>query len=363
MERKAFEKVLKLAKKIVPANAYMPILSYVRLTGDGVTLRVSGTNLKTSCRFVVPCEWKGDVAVNLKDLVAAVSAKAPQVELALIVEGERERLQVTVGGSVCKLSTFPVDEMPMIPELGLADGEFWINGESLRAALKRCLPMASTDTVRPYIYGVNMRVMDGETLALEACDGHRCISENHMPVSFSGKAMDPRIIVRDAIPALLDILSGEVKVYLTTDYTFFAGDAGVVAVRTIEAEFPPLECVIPNGSDRAMTVNRLALSEAMKGALCAIKANGGKVNTVQLGFAENAVQVSVNYPEEGTFANVVPCRCEYTDEKVGFNPKYVLDALDACEGEDVTIGFNSGFGGALIREGESRTIVVMPVRD
>jgi len=364
IERKIFDKVLKRFKKVIGCNGPIAALRCIKLDADGESLTISGTSGQVSAVEKIPAAFTGACCVNLKELMGALKGmNGNDISPGLAAESEGAgRLSIlSADGSRCSLSIFPVDEFPTIISMDEGKECFTMAAEVLGGALKTCFPFVSDDETRPYINGIHM-LSSGGALRMEASDGHRLIVEERIPCE---KAVASNFILpRTAIPALIEKVNGgkgTVEVRGSESHIFFGFENGYIAARKTDAEFPPVASVIPENPVIACKVGRKEMLEAAKSAK-AIATNGdSRSPAVQLHVAPESLKVVVDLAQSGGgFEKSLGCRANGWIS-IGFNPKYLADALKTLEADSVVLELTDTHTGAVLREGKI-TLVIMPIR-
>jgi DNA polymerase-3 subunit beta len=153
-----------------------------------------------------------------------------------------------------------------------------------------------------------------------------------------------------------------------TEVTIRAGEAQAVCevgrnrlvTRLIEGEFPKYRQLIPEGYANKLSVDRGEFGQAVQrvsvvaGANTPIKVHLG--DEVRLTAVEAGVGEADEVLEGATY--------EGEPMVVAFNPRFLADGLDACEGEKVVLEVSSPTKPGVVR-GEERyefTYIAMPVR-
>ena len=358
---------VKSASLAVDSKASIPILANVRLTAADGTLTVQGTDITVTMTVKVPCEGAVDVTVPAKGFCDAVERAytrkrgrkgkdAVDPTVAVSVEGT----SVTVAGdSSAKLYGISAADWPVC-----ASGEgfpVFYQATQLRAAVDYVLPAVSKDESRFHLNGACFAGSD-----LVATDGHRLHRVSGLP----GVDVE-RIVGKRALTALIKLLkgyNGDVSATFGEVCSFSAGNA-VLTVKATDAQFPPYEQVIPGGHHKQIRVACGAFLAALEGARPLTCDTRG----VSLEAVADRIVVSADNPERGEFRQEIPGNMTVepaTDTPAhyvaGFNPRYLVDALDAQGDEILT----------LQAEGEmdpirvdtlgvgltTRTAVIMPMR-
>ena len=124
---------------------------------------------------------------------------------------------------------------------------------------------------------------------------------------------------------------------------------------------PEYERVIPKESSNELKADR----GAFKGALqrTAILSNE-KYRGIRLVIRDSGVVLQAHNPEQEEAEEELEVEYSGEDIEIGFNVNYLLDALGAVEGDDVTLSVQDSNSSCLIRQPGNAdcTFVVMPMR-
>lgn len=271
INRAALVAALKLAAQAADTKSTMPQLKCVLLRVDGKRLTVAATDLNVSVTTAVPCA--GDAAG-----VALVGA-TPLLKVAERMAGDEvtltaadANLVIASGRSKATEPTLPARDFPKVREPQHSTSE--IDAAALRTVIEACLPATCTDETRFHLNGVLLHFM-GDRVRGAATDGHRL----HLRTATHATALKTShgvIVPRRGLGLVLKLLDGAatVRVGIEGSHMFVVTDRATLAVKLIDAQFPPVEQVIPK-SARAATLDAAALVEALRRvSLAATEARG-----------------------------------------------------------------------------------------
>ena len=90
----------------------------------------------------------------------------------------------------------------------------------------------------------------------------------------------------------------------------------------------------------------------------------GQSNSVRLELTKDLLRVSSQNPDMGEASEEIPVDYSGPDLKIGFNARYVMDALSAITADPVQLEFNDELSPGILRPADdlSYTCVVMPMR-
>jgi DNA polymerase III sliding clamp (beta) subunit (PCNA family) len=252
----------------------------------------------------------------------------------------------------------PVADMPCYPTVDGTPITLDLGANLFAGALASTLAaMREAIIRRPALNGI---ALDTEAGALVATDGHRLHlaalgSEARLP----GLVGQVRIIPAGACYLLQKLLKGadgivrfswDDKVCTVTP----ADGSWHVAFQWVDGKFPVYEQVIPKKFKTSVKLDGKALREILtRTSKLPISLD---VGDCEIGFSAGK--------SEGLFiTGKLPAEREGEHIKVGFNPAYLIDALNCVYPDDgpVTLHFEGGWSSVILKTAD-RTAVVMPVR-
>jgi DNA polymerase-3 subunit beta len=131
--------------------------------------------------------------------------------------------------------------------------------------------------------------------------------------------------------------------------------------KLIDGRFPDYSRVIPTDPSRVVETNPQMVRSALQRA--AILSNE-KYRGIRLVLKPGAVLLQAHNPEQEEAEEEIEVK--YTGEpmEIGFNVNYLLEALNAVDGDQVELGFIDGNSSCLIKApgAVNARYVVMPMR-
>lgn len=369
-------KALARIKASVDRKHALPILTTAHVAASGQSVRFTGTDLATTVRVTVPA--------------AVSSAGAACIEPAAIVDAVKSAGK---GGVVCVTTTdasatfatgvrttvpcgllaeFPATREPEgAPVLALDAGE-------LRALIGRVSASMSADQTRPHLTALLVERAGG-VLRLVTTDGHRLSK-----VECANAGVDFRILIPAAAIVQADRLLGAVKgtaefrigtgtvdvetyegrvrkvsTETRADYAWISVGEDWVGSRLVDTAFPSYEQVIPNCADREVLIPTAPFLAAL--TACA-KVASDRTAGVVFTFRGGDVVISASNPERGvTKSDPIGVVLEGADITIGFNSKYIIDALTSVTSDTFTLRLSGELDPSMIVDGEF-IAVAMPMR-
>ena len=210
----------------------------------------------------------------------------------------------------------------------------------------------------------------GKRVEMVATDGRRLALARTQAEQFPDDAEESCIVPTKALNVLSQLLpgvDGEVRLAIEENQAVFsltrAGDPvpTVLSSNLVEGTFPPYEDVIPKDGDKKATfeINLLA-SAVRRAALLTNEESRG----VMMRFSNDDQQLTLSSraPEMGE-AEIQVGMSEYDgdDIEIGFNPRFITEALKVLETDSVMIEMKAPAKPGVIRAGSDFLYVVMPV--
>ncbi len=358
--REALLKPLQAVIGVVERRQTMPILSNVLLIARSDRLSVTATDLEVEllADAEVGTLSDGEITVSGRKLLDICRALPEGTEVTVSLGGEK--LTVKGGRSKFNLATLPAAEFPVIEDIKA--GQTICVGQEVLSRLieKTHFSMAQQD-VRYYLNGMLLEA-GGPFLKAVATDGHRLAL---CQVELEDASFDEQqvIVPRKGVLELQRLMTGEgeLNIELGANHIRIQLDGIRFTSKLIDGRFPEYERVIPRESSNVLKADR----GLFKGALqrTAILSNE-KYRGIRLVIRDSGVTLQAHNPEQEEAEEELAVEYAGEDIEIGFNVNYLLDALGAVEGDEVTLSVQDSNSSCLIREpGSDRCkFVVMPMR-
>jgi DNA polymerase III subunit beta len=356
--RDPFLRALQLVQNIVETRQTLPILANVLIDAQATGLNVAATDLEVGVRVTVPATIVKPGAVTLAarkllELVRELPAQPVTLKLQ-----ENGWVQLLCGAAAFRLVGLPAEEYPPL-ETGDAEGWVSIDGGRLRSLLARTSYAMSQDESRPFLNGVYMLVRKGE-LRLVATDGHR-LALARLTVEAEGEMAG--IVPRKAVGEMGRVLSGSEAASLAVrENQFLLRTPGFVLVsKLVEGTFPSYEQVLPKAHPRRLTIEREPLIAALRRV--SVVADD-RTRPIRLTAAPGALRLAASSQELGEAEEVLPAEFAGEELPIGFNTRYILDALVPMDGERVVVELKDSLSPGVFKSAadEDHLCVIMPMR-
>ncbi|MBI4610944.1 MAG: DNA polymerase III subunit beta [Candidatus Rokubacteria bacterium] len=359
VDRDAFLRGLQMVQNIVEPRQTLPILANVLLEADGESIRLTATDLQVGARVSVPATVaaKGAITLSARKLLEIVK-ELPTAELSIKLQ-ENAWVGLRCGGAAYRLVGLPSGDFPQV-EPGLDLGWATLDGKLLREMLAQSSFAVSHDEGRYALNGVLFSLQEGE-LRLVATDGHRLALASRLLAGAGSRWVG--IVPRKAVQEVARVVSTgeEIQVALGENQFVLRMPNFLLTARLIEGQFPQYEQVVPKGHPRRLVLSRAGLTAALRRVSVLSEE---RTKPVKLLLAAGSLKLSASNPELGEAEETLPVEYSGDEVAIGFNSRYLLDALSPLETDQVLLELKDSTSPGVVKsiENEGYLCVIMPMR-
>jgi DNA polymerase-3 subunit beta len=383
VSKKDFLRILDRCQGVADKKSTMPVLGNVLLEVDGPSqLRLSAMDLFLSITGVLHAqvEHAGSIAVGARDLFERVRMM-PDGQLTLSsTDGSSLTLKAVGTARRFTIHGIPGDEFPKQPQPDSEAAMLELPVSTLATLIQSTQFSISTDDSR---LALNSALFEWsqDKVRFVTTDGHRLTKAEAVVVGTEATAtmLIPlkgiQQLKRVCDDALAETSRGSsddgnessepiVKISQNGPSAFFQMGTLQFSVKLVDAQFPPYEQVIPQVSERVVSVPRLAVADALRAvSVAASDRTGG----VKLTLTSGNIRFETESPESGEGFDEIAIEYDGPELTIGFNAKYFLDVTAAISDEDISIGIGGELDPAVIRPAKRSDAfdllaVVMPMR-
>jgi DNA polymerase III subunit beta len=236
-----------------------------------------------------------------------------------------------------------------------------LDAGELAEALRQVVRAASGDDARPILTGVLMTAEES-SLRLVATDSYRLAVRDLAGTTVLREGQKV-LVPSKALVELQRLLAGAEQVTLHLgehDAGFTVGDVRLTT-RLIEGEFPNYRQLIPSSHPNRLIVSKEALLDAVRRVKLLVR---DATTPVRIALRPDGIELTVITQEVGQATEDVDAKYEGSEITVAFNPAYLIDGVEAINGDDIMLETIDALRPAVIRptEGSEYLYLLMPVR-
>ncbi len=348
------------ASRAVAVKSSIPALEGI-LIEAGAQLRLTGYNLETGIRASVPAEIreKGSLVLSAR-LFGEIVRKMP--DDVVVFSSENYTVNIKCGLSEFNILGTDPEEFPELPTVDQVNG-LTLPQSTLRPMISQTLFAVSDNESRPVHTGSLFEV-EGDTLTIVSVDGYRLALRREKVGQVQGAAPFSFVVPGSALSEVEKICAGEEDVTISQGarhILFQTGDT-VLVCRRLEGEFLAYRNAIPRTNAIKVEGEARTLLQSIERVSLII--NDKLKSPLRCVFGDGLLSITTK-TAIGDAADQCPITGDGGGLEIGFNNKYLMDALKAAPAEKLRLEFNSGVAPCVIlpAEGEENFIyMVLPVR-
>lgn len=350
VERDALADAVAWVARSLPSRPTAPILTGLMLSAEGDEVTLSSFDSTTSAKVTLPAEVsdEGTVLVSGR-LLSEIARSLPGKPVEM--RADHSKVELTCGSARFTLQTLPVEDYPELPEMPTQTGE--VDAATFEKAVSQVVVAAGRDELLNVFTGVRVEI-DGNNLSLLATDRYRMalkeITWNPSSPEVDGAVLVPGRVLADTAKSLT---SGEtVTVLLSTTESEGEGVVGFIGdgakgrreatTRLLNQAFPKVRHLMDVNATVTVRINTSDLLAAVKRvALVAERNTPIRMIINEDNVALEAATGDQAQASEAIYADVDVAGDEPSITAAGFNPAYLLDALNALDAPFAKFSFTA----------------------
>ncbi|WP_017550676.1 DNA polymerase III subunit beta [Heyndrickxia coagulans] len=361
--------------KAITSRTTIPILTGIKITASEEGITFTGSDSDISIESFVPKEEDGDEiaviqqtgGIVLQAKIFGELVKKLPMDIVEIEVANQFQTIIRSGKSNFNLNGLDAEEYPHLPQI-TEDKVIRIPADILKNLIRQTVFAVSTAETRPILTGVNWSIK-GSRLNCIATDSHR-LAQRTAEIETAADAEYNIVIPGKSLNELNKILpdSNEpVGIVITDNQVLFKAKHLLFFSRLLEGNYPDTSRLIPTDGKTEIVVNTTEFLQAIDRASLLAK-EGQNANVVKLSSVTDipgTIEITSNSPEIGKVTDRVNCKSIEGEElKISFSSKYMMDALRALEGTEITIRFTGAMRPFIIRPVNDDTTLqlILPVR-
>jgi len=161
------------------------------------------------------------------------------------------------------------------------------------------------------------------------------------------------------ISSLID--DKEFTILLEKTKILFISEDVILSSGLLEGTYPKYQQLIPQSCDKNATVKREELIKAIERASVMVNE---RTNIVKFTFNQNSLELKADTPEAGNSEESIEVQFDGEELIIAFNYKYVSEALNAMDSDEVDIGLSGSLSATIFKPKNEQDYIclIMPVQ-
>lgn len=350
IDRNYWSKAIAEVSSVVTNKSTMPILSGIKIVATSEYLTLTGSNgeivvekvlpLLTNDKTVLKIIEFGSMVVSAKYL-SEITKKLPN-DIHIKADA-KQIITVQSGDIILQLNGFHPADYPQLPSV---EGQDWIliPRNDFIQVVKQTNFAVSKNNSRPVLTGVHMS-FHNHLLTCAATNSQRmAVRTLAVPSLVEKDCIVPSSTLNEVMKLISADDAEEIHLSLSKQHILFKWKSLTILSNVIDGAYPNIIGLIPKQAKTVLTLNKSRLLRGIDRSC--LFASDLKNNNVRLAMEDNSKMIISSHASEiGRIqeTQAVTSTIGETNFQVSFDAKFLMDALNAIEEEDIQLSF----GGAM----------------
>ncbi len=352
-------KGVNIALKAVPSKTTMPILECILIDASSNQIKFVTNDMELGIETVVEgtISEKGTIALDAK-IFSEIIRKLPDSEVTIQTD-ENLNVQIT-----CEKAKFNIPGksgedfvyLPMIER----DDSITISQFTLKEMIRQTIFSIAVNENNKLMTGELFEIKDN-CLKIVSLDGHRiAIRKMDLAREYEDKKL---IVPGKTLNEISKILSGEVDdqvtIYFTKNHILFEFDQTLVLSRLIEGEYFRIDQMLSSDYETKLKINKKEFLNCIDRATLLVREGDKKPIIIHI--TDSSMVLTID-SAMGSMDEEIDIVKEGKDILIGFNPKFLIDALRVIDDEEITIYLVNPKAPCFIKDDAGTyTYLILPV--
>lgn len=352
-------KGVSIVSKAVPSKTTMPILECILIDATTDIIKFTANDMELGIETIVEGDIlrKGMIAIDAK-IFSEIVRKLPDNEV--VIEAD-DNLQTTI---TCEKAKFNIsskagDEFSYLPYVEKNE-TINLSQFTLKEIIRQTIFSIADNDSNKLMTGELFQI-EGNMLRVVSLDGHRIsIRKAELKESYGPRKV---VVPGKTLMEVSKILSGEVDseviISFTNNHIVFEFDHTVVVSRLIEGEYFRIDQMLSSDYETKVKINKRELLNCIDRATLFVKE--GDKKPIIINILDDVMELKIK-SQIGTMDEEIMISKEGKDLLIGFNPKFLIDALRVIDDEEVTLYLMNPKAPCFIKDDKEMYVyLILPV--
>ncbi len=350
---------VQIVSKAVPSKTTMSILECILVDTRSGDIKLTANDMELGIETVIDGEIldKGMIALDAKIFLDIVR-KLPDNNITIETD---DNLKTTI---TCEKAKFNIigksgEDFSYLPQIEKNDSVI-MSQFTLKEVVRQTIFSIADNDNNKLMTGELFEIND-DTLKVVSLDGHRIsIRKIALKNSYENKKV---VVPGKTLNEISKILPGDmdkdINIFFTDKHILFEFDNTVVVSRLIEGEYFKVDQMLSSDYETKVNINKKELLDCIDRATLLVKE--GDKKPVIINITDGTMELKMN-STVGSMDEEIDIQKEGKDLMIGFNPKFLIDALRVIEDEEVDLYMVNPKAPCFIRNKEESYIyLILPV--
>lgn len=354
------QKGVNIVQKAVPSKTTMSILECILIDASTNEIKFTANDMELGIETKVEGEIleKGIIAVDAK-VFSEIIRKLPDNDVTIESTGN---YQISI---TCEKAHFnhingkSGEDFSYLPYIEKTDF-VCLSQFTLKEVIRQTIFSIADNDSNKLMTGELFEIHENE-LKVVSLDGHRIsIRKIELKESYPDRKV---VVPGKSLLEISKILSGEINdevhIFFTNNHIVFEFDTTTVVSRLIEGEYFKINQMLSSDYETKFVINKREFLNCIDRATLLVKE--GDKKPIIFTITDGNMEIRIN-SQLGSMKEEIDIEKEGKDIMIGFNPKFLIDALRVIDDENVTIYMMNPKAPCFIRDEEQKYIyLILPV--
>lgn len=352
-------RAVSIVMKAVPTRTTMSILECILIDASTNEIKFTANDMELGIETIVDGEIieKGKVAIDAK-IFSEIVRKLPDNDITIETDSNFTSI-ITCENSKFNIAGKSGDDFSYLPAI-LKDTSITISQFSLKEIINQTIFSIAMNDNNKMMTGELFEVSEN-SLKVVGLDGHRIAIRN---IALTECSDEVKVVVPGkTLVEISKILSNNaddlVNIYFTKNHILFEFDNTIVVSRLIEGDYFKINNMLSSDYETKITINKKEFLDSIDRANLLIKE--GDKKPIIINITDGSLEVNVT-SAIGSLNENIDINKEGKDIMIGFNPKFLIDALRVIDDETVNIYLVNPKAPCFIKDKDETYIyLILPV--
>lgn len=359
VEKRLLNEAVTNLQRAVSSKTSIPALEGILIRNEENRLILTAYDLEIGMQTELPAIISAPGAIILTaKLFAEIVRRSPDEDITIDVD-DRNTATITSGVSCFTIIGMDSAEFPELPKITDAD-TIKMPQELLKSMIRQTLFAVADSTAKPIHQGSLFKIENGN-LDVVSVDGYRlALRREAINYANNTEFVVPGKTLSEVLKLLKDS-EGEVEICPSRRHILFRIDNYTVISALLEGEFLDYKSALPKDKKTEVTVSTRTMIESVERVSLLI--TDRLKSPVRCVIGEDTVKLFCT-TTMGRATDQISAEISGDQLEIGFNNKYLLDALRAAETDEVRLQLGGPISPMLVlpKEGDAFSFLVLPVR-
>lgn len=352
-------KGVSIVSKAVPSKTTMPILECILIDASTDVIKLTANDMELGIETSIEGDIveRGIIALNAR-IFSEIVRKLPDNDVTIETDTDNQTM-INCEKAKFNIAAQSGEDFSYLPVIEKED-YITVSEFTLKEVIRQTIfSIADNDT---------NKMMTGELFEIEenilkvvSLDGHRIsIRKIELKENYAPKKV---IVPGKTLQEISKIIGGEaeadVDISFTKNHIVFEFDKTVVVSRLIEGDYFKIDQMLSSDYETKVKINKRELLDCIDRATLLIKE--GDKKPIIIDIRDESMELKIK-SQIGSMDEEIFITKEGKDLLIGFNPKFLIDALRVIDDEEVDLYFMNAKAPCFIKdEKQSYIYLILPV--